>query len=86
MGLGDQAYRVMFMIGDRGPDCTTAFDAVLADAGIRTEYGSEQAAHAARVSHENRAVMRDSRSRTWWEIWNSRWTGRTSSAVNTYVL
>ena len=34
--LGDQAHRAKFMIRDRGPDFTTAFDAVLADAGIRT--------------------------------------------------
>jgi putative transposase len=31
-----QARRVNFMIRDRGPDFTAAFDAVLADAGIRT--------------------------------------------------
>jgi putative transposase len=36
MDLGEQAQRVKFMIRDRGPDYTTAFDAVLADAGIRT--------------------------------------------------
>jgi hypothetical protein len=36
MDLGEQAHRVKFMIRDRGPDFTTAFDAVLADAGIRT--------------------------------------------------
>ena len=36
MDLGDQAHRAKFMIRDRGPDFTTAFDAVLADAGIRT--------------------------------------------------
>jgi transposase len=36
MELGDQADRVKFMIRDRGPDFTTAFDAILADAGIRT--------------------------------------------------
>ena len=36
MDLGDQANRVKFMIRDRGPDFTAAFDAVLADAGIRT--------------------------------------------------
>ena len=36
MDLGDQTDRVRFMIRDRGPDFTTAFDAVLADAGIRT--------------------------------------------------
>ena len=34
--LGEQAHRVKFMIRDRGPDFTAAFDAVLADAGIRT--------------------------------------------------
>ena len=36
MDLGDQARRVKFMIRDRGSNFTTAFDAVLADAGIRT--------------------------------------------------
>ena len=36
MDLGDQAHQVRFMIRDRGPDFTAAFDAVLADAGIRT--------------------------------------------------
>ena len=35
MDLGDEAHRVMFMIRDRGPNYTAAFDAVLADAGIR---------------------------------------------------
>jgi putative transposase len=36
MDLGDQAGRVKFMIRDRGSKFTTAFDAVLAGAGIRT--------------------------------------------------
>jgi putative transposase len=36
MDLGGQADRVKFMIRDRGPDFTAAFDAVLAGAGIRT--------------------------------------------------
>jgi putative transposase len=36
MDLGDQAERMKFMIRDRGPNFTAAFDAVLADAGIRT--------------------------------------------------
>jgi putative transposase len=36
MDLGEQAQRVKFMIRDRGPDFTAAFDAVLAGAGIRT--------------------------------------------------
>jgi putative transposase len=36
MDLDEQAHRVRFMIRDRGPDFTTTFDAVLADAGIRT--------------------------------------------------
>ena len=35
MDLGEQTHRVRFMIRDRGPDFTAAFDAVLADAGIR---------------------------------------------------
>ena len=36
MDLGEQADRVKFMIRDRGSNLTAAFDAVLADAGIRT--------------------------------------------------
>ncbi len=36
MDLGDQTDRVKFMIRDRGSNFTVAFDAVLADAGIRT--------------------------------------------------
>src|SRR5205807_1989480 len=36
MDLGEQAQRVTFMIRDRGSNYTAAFDAVLADAGIRT--------------------------------------------------
>jgi putative transposase len=36
MDLGEQAGRVKFMIRDRGSNLTKAFDAVLADAGIRT--------------------------------------------------
>ena len=36
MDIGDQAGRVKFMIRDRGSNFTTAFDAVLANAGIRT--------------------------------------------------
>src|SRR6266550_2714768 len=36
MDLDEQADRVRFMIRDRGSNFTTAFDAVLADAGIRT--------------------------------------------------
>jgi transposase len=35
MDLGDQAHRAKFMIRDRGSNTTAAFDAVLADAGIR---------------------------------------------------
>ncbi len=35
MDLGEQAQRVKFMIRDRGSNYTTAFDVVLADAGIR---------------------------------------------------
>ena len=34
--LGEQAHRVKFMIRDRGSNFTAAFDAVLADADIRT--------------------------------------------------
>ena len=36
MDLGEQTHRVKFMIRDRGPNFTAAFDAVLADARIRT--------------------------------------------------
>jgi putative transposase len=36
MDLGDQAHRAKFVIRDRGSNFTAAFDAVLADAGIRT--------------------------------------------------
>jgi putative transposase len=35
MDLGEQLHRVKFMIRDRGSNFTAAFDAVLADAGIR---------------------------------------------------
>jgi putative transposase len=36
MNLGEQAHRIKFMIRDRGSNYTAGFDAVLADAGIRT--------------------------------------------------
>jgi putative transposase len=36
MDLGEQAHQIKFMIRDRGPNYTDAFDAVLADARIRT--------------------------------------------------
>ena len=36
MDLGDEAHRAKFIIRDRGSNFTAAFDAVLADAGIRT--------------------------------------------------
>ena len=36
MDLGEQAHRIKFMIRDRGSNFTSAFDAVLTDAGIRT--------------------------------------------------
>jgi putative transposase len=36
MDPGEQAGQVQFMIRDRGSNFTTAFDAVLADAGIQT--------------------------------------------------
>src|ERR1019366_4404429 len=42
MDLGEQAHRVTFMIRDRGSDYTTAFDAVLADTGIRTVFCNVQ--------------------------------------------
>ena len=42
MDIGDQASRVKFMIRDRGSNFTSAFDAVLADAGIRTVLGNIQ--------------------------------------------
>jgi putative transposase len=37
--LGEQAHRVKFMIRDRGPNVTAAFDAILAEAGIWTVLG-----------------------------------------------
>jgi len=40
MDLGEQADRVKFVIRDRGSNFTAAFDAVLADAGIRTVLGN----------------------------------------------
>jgi putative transposase len=40
MDLGGQADRVKFMIRDRGPNYTAAFDAVLAGAGIGTVLGN----------------------------------------------
>jgi putative transposase len=36
MDLGEQAHQVKFMIRDRGPDFAATFDAILADAEIRT--------------------------------------------------
>jgi putative transposase len=36
MDLGEHAHQVKFMIRDRGPNFTATFDAILADAGIRT--------------------------------------------------
>jgi putative transposase len=36
MNLGERAHRIKFMIRDRGSNYKAAFDAVLADAGIRT--------------------------------------------------
>ena len=36
MDLGEQAHQIKFMIRDRGSNYTAAFDAVLADAGVRT--------------------------------------------------
>jgi transposase InsO family protein len=36
MDLGEQAHQIKFMIRDRGPDYTAAFEPVLADAAIRT--------------------------------------------------
>ena len=36
MDLGEQADRIKFMIRDRGSNFTATFDAILADAGIRT--------------------------------------------------
>src|SRR6266487_1523066 len=40
MDLGEQADRVKFVIRDRGSNFTAAFDAVLADAGIRAVLGN----------------------------------------------
>jgi len=43
MDLGEQAHQIKFMIRDRGSNFTAAFDAVLADADIRTVLCSIQA-------------------------------------------
>jgi transposase InsO family protein len=43
MDLGEQARQIKFMIRDRGSNYTAAFDAVLADAGIRTALCSVRA-------------------------------------------
>jgi putative transposase len=40
MDLGCQAHQVKFMIRDRGSNYAAAFNAVLADAGIRTVLGN----------------------------------------------
>ena len=40
MDFGGQAERMKFMIRDRGPNFTAAFDAVLADAGIPQHYNT----------------------------------------------
>ena len=40
---------------------------------------------AAGVCQENKAAMTKSRSRTWCETWNSRWTGPISAGVKTCV-
>jgi putative transposase len=45
MDLGEQTRRVKFMIRDRGPNFTAVFDAVLADAGIRTVPCNVQTPH-----------------------------------------
>ena len=45
MDLGDQVNRVKFLIRDRGSNYTAAFDAVLADAGIRTVLCNVQTPH-----------------------------------------
>jgi hypothetical protein len=45
MDIGDQADRVKFMIHDRGTNFITPFDAVLADAGIRTVLCNSSAYH-----------------------------------------
>ena len=44
MDLGEQAHRVKLMIRDRGSNYTAAFNAVLADAGIRTVLSNVQTA------------------------------------------
>ena len=42
MDLDEQAHRVKFMIRNRGSNFTAAFDAILADADIRTVLGNIQ--------------------------------------------
>jgi hypothetical protein len=55
MDLGGQAERMKFMIRDRGPDFTAVFDAVLANAGIRTILQRAQA-HVGGLINEYRLV------------------------------
>lgn len=45
MDLSEQMHQVKFMICDRGPNFTAAFDAVLTDAGIRTTLQRADAPH-----------------------------------------
>jgi integrase-like protein/UTRA domain-containing protein len=68
MDLGDQADRVKFMIRDRGSNFTTTFDAVLADAGIRTVLCSIQTPRNAIIERWIGGCRRELLDRTL--VWN----------------
>jgi putative transposase len=61
MDLGEQAHRVKFMIRDRGSNFTVAFDAVLADAGIRTVLCNTQTPHMNAITERLLPVIRGER-------------------------
>ena len=63
MDLGDQAERMKFMIRDRGSNFTAAFNAVLADAGIRTVLCNVRTPRMNAIAE--RWIGDATRSRTW---------------------
>jgi putative transposase len=69
MDLGEQTHRVTFMIRDRGSNFTAAFDAVLADAGIRTVLGNVRTPRMNAIAeHWIRACRRELLDRAL--VWN----------------
>ena len=69
MDLGDQAHWVKFMIRDCGSNFTAAFDAVLADAGIRTVLRNVRTPRMNAIADRRTA---DAGASSWTEpsIWN----------------